>query len=149
MTDKTDPKPRLSLTLRVVFALSLGLNLLVAGVVAGAWWRGAPHDGPRAGGPAALYLALPREERRALRAELRGTIDRDSLHLRAPLMAALRADPFDPGALAATLAAQSDALAQAQTRMRALWLDRIAAMSPAERAAYADRLQAVWERQRQ
>lgn len=147
MTAHTDPKPRLSLTLRVVFALSLALNLLVAGVVIGAWWRGGLHDGPRAGGTAAaLYLALPREERRALRAELRSTIDRDSLRLRDPLMAALRADPFEPEAVAALLVAQSDAMAQAQTRMRALWLDRIAGMSPQDRAAYADRLQAVWAR---
>lgn len=148
MTDKTEPKPRLSLTLRVVFALSLGLNLLVAGLVAGAWWRVGPHDGPRVGGPAALYLALPREERHALRAEMRGTIDRDGRRMREPVIAALRADPFDPEALATTLAAQSDAMAQAQTRMRALWLDRVAAMSPAERAAYAYRLQDMWERQR-
>lgn len=149
MAEQTDPKPRLSLTLRVIFALSLALNLLVVGLVAGVWWRGGPPDGARIGGQAAaLYRALPGEDRRALRAEMRGTIDRGRLRIRDPLIAALKADPFDPAAVAAILVAQSDAQAQAQMRMRALWLDRIAAMSPAERAAYADRLEADWTRHR-
>ena len=152
MTDTAPPTPRLSLTLRIVFALSLALNLLVIGAIAGAWWRGGPPGGPgQVGQVAALYRALPDDVRRSLRGEMRGVTDRDDLRAmraRGPLLAALRADPFDPAAVEAILAAQAQTMGEMHRRMRAAWLDRVAAMTPQERAAYAERVDAEWQRRR-
>lgn len=152
MADKTPTTPRLSLTLRIVFALSLALNLAVVGALAGAWWRGGHPEGPGAGGQvAALYRALPDEARRSLRAEMRGAMNRDgqqAMRIRGRLMAALKAEPFDAAAVEAILVAQADALGAVQQRMRAAWLARVAAMTPDERRAYAERVEAEFAQRR-
>jgi uncharacterized membrane protein len=155
MTDLPPPpaaKHRLSGRIRWLLIASLTLNLLVAGVVAGAALRHAGGDrmpvtadrsigfGPWSGG-------LDRDDLRALRRgfdasghDLRAARAEDRAD-RATLIAALRADPFNPAAL--------DAVAE---RMRARTLDRldlghrlirnhIVAMTPEARRAFADRLE--------
>ena len=60
----------------------------------------------------------------------------------AALVAELRAEPFDAGAVAARLAAQRAAFAERFEMGQAALVAHLAAMSRAERAAYADRLEA-------
>lgn len=144
--------PRRRRWMRWALGLSLALNLAVLGLVAGAALR---HGGPDRGGHpkpmgVMLYRELPREIRRELRETAfapRAEIDRQRRADAAAVDAALRAQPFDPARLEAVLQAQAAQRAAHHARMQAAWLDRVAAMSDAERAAYADRLQAALARQ--
>lgn len=147
------PPPPGGRAVRVVLALSLALNLLVAGMVLGAfvtggWGGGGP--GERAGrvSPAASAFvgALEPEQRRALgralaaeRELLRAT--RREMRARAEeALRLLRSDPFDAAAFAALLADQRAAQARRQQLGERLLVERLSAMNAAERAAYADRL---------
>jgi hypothetical protein len=58
----------------------------------------------------------------------------------------LRADPFDAEALRNVVANQGDRMAARLALGQDLILARIAAMTPAERAAFADRLERRLER---
>lgn len=138
---------------RGVLTVSLALNLLVVGVLAGALWQRGGWPPEAAGRPSApAYLAaLEPADRAALREGWRAQ-GPDMRRLRAErrndmaaLVASLRAEPFDPASLEAALAAQASRLAERQALSRALLAERVAAMTPAERAAYADRLQAAAE----
>lgn len=133
---------------RIVLLGSLGLNLLVAGLAVGALFdgRGRGHPpGPR--GIAPLVMALPEADRAALAAavEARG---RPGDHPRSDarrarfdaLLAELRRDPFDPEAAQAALAAQRELGARRMAEGEAVLVERLAALDPGERAAYADRL---------
>ena len=132
---------------RIVLVASLALNLLVVGAVAGAFWR---HGGERSHGArgfAVPYVrALPGPERRALFAELRrgGQGDHGARRQAAygAVLAALRAEPFDPEAVASALARQRADAADFQSRAEAGWLARVTAMDAQERARYADRVEA-------
>ncbi len=146
-------KTGLSTGLRVVLVVSLALNLAVAGVAAGWWLRhgggGHGHHPARldmVGGP--LSRALSEADRReigrgirdAMRAHGAGRAElRESM---AALVAELRAEPFDAGAVAARLAAQRAAFAERFEMGQAALVAHLAAMSGTERAAYADRLEA-------
>jgi uncharacterized membrane protein len=137
--------------LKIALALSLGLNLLIAGVVIGTLIGGAgrPPGEVRDLGFGPFAEALSPEDRAALRQaflaeapDLRG-MRRAMRSDMAGLLAALRADPFDPAALRAALDAQ-DARAQGRLDLgKRLLADRLIALTPAERAAFADRLQAA------
>lgn len=141
--------------------MSLAVNLLVLGAVAGAFYRHAEGPGMRRHHAAAMHSygapymqALPREERRALRQQMRAARDAGlptradrRAHL-AQMLAALRAEPFSAAAVSAVLQAQGDAAQQLQQAAHTAWLQRITAMSGAERAAYADALQALLEQRR-
>lgn len=146
---ETSAKPPRRWTRWLLFG-SLALNLLVVGLIAGAalrmsgWGIGPPVRGL---GPA-LYRELPREDRRALRQTLR-TAGGDAM---SPgdqarlLSAALRAEPFDPDALEALINQQAEALQLYQFEVQRKWLAQVAEMSPAERNAYADRLEESLQR---
>jgi uncharacterized membrane protein len=134
---------------RLALMLSLALNLALAGLIAGALIRGGP-DGGMARGPGDevrdLLRAMPEGPQRALIADLRG--QRDTFRqgwaefraLRLALADAVAATPFD----AARVAAALDDMAGFWDRMggigRGLIQTRIAAMSDAERAAFAEAL---------
>lgn len=140
--------------LRLALILSVALNLAVAGVVAGAWLRAGPGErrapdaavrdlgfGPFAG-------ALSEEDRRALRrAYLQRSPDLREVRRQmradmAGVLAALRAEPFAPDALQSAL---RDAGARTAERLelgQSLLLERIEAMTPEARRAFADRLEA-------
>ncbi|MEN9411476.1 MAG: hypothetical protein RL216_3450 [Pseudomonadota bacterium] len=135
--------------LRIALGVSVALNLLVAGLVAGAMLReGGPRDrmlrdldfGP-------LTEALSDADRDALRrafvarsggfrdvrAEMRADFD--------ALLRALRVEPFDAEAVRGLLLGQQ---ARVQDRLmlgQDLLLERLTAMSPAARAEFADRLE--------
>jgi uncharacterized membrane protein len=149
-----NPKPGMSTAMRVVLVVSLALNLAVAGVVAGWWLRhGGAHGGgdhrarlDMVGGPLSRALSeadrreIGREIVRAMRAEGAGREElRESM---VALVAELRAEPFDAGAVAARLAAQRAAFTERFEMGQAALVAHLAAMTGAERAAYADRLEA-------
>lgn len=146
MSDSDGKKPR-RLWLRILFGVSLALNLLFVGLAAGAWWRldsGTRDMRPLSTG-AAIYRALPREERRALRRsafEGQDAPRRERRNNVAELTRILRAESFDAQA-ASNILARERALREAHTdAMRNAWIDRISAMNQAERAAYAERIEA-------
>lgn len=148
-------KARMSTGLRIVFGVSLALNLLVVGAVAGVWLRisggAAPGVAERVGLGRALLMELPREDRRALRKSLRQKMDRVSLrHVRInqELEALLRAEPFDTDAMVELMQQQTKALETGQMAMRESWINILSEMSHAERVAYADRLSEAFSRRR-
>lgn len=145
--------PKSGRKLRIALAVSVALNLLIVGLVAGAMLRGGPPDrmvrdldfGP-------FTEALTSEDRDALRRDfIRQAPDlrdmrrqmRDDFR---SVLAALRADPFDAEALRDVVANQGDRMAARLALGQDLILARIAAMTPAERAAFADRLERRLER---
>lgn len=134
--------------IRIALAVSVALNLAVAGLAAGAWLR----EGPRRGMPRdmsfgpfteALSDADRRELRRALgdrapgfreaRQEMRADLE--------ALLDSLRAEPFDPSAAEAALAAVAQRTTDRLDLGRELMTGRILAMTDAERQAFADRLE--------
>ena len=130
---------------------SLAVNLLILGVVIG--WVLSP-DGPRRDDRPARSLmgapfaeALAPEDRRALSREMRGRADRiegtrDELRARfETLLDALRAEEWDRDAVTAVLDDQRRAAEGRQRLGEELLLDRLDAMTPEARRAYADRLE--------
>jgi uncharacterized membrane protein len=135
---------------RIVLFASLALNLLVAGLVGGAILR---HDRYGDGAPlrdlgyGPFGAALSMSDRHVLTRELVGRagdlrVNRDDIRRQfAEMLAALRAKPFDPGALQALVGQQRSKLEERQAIGQQLLLERIEAMSDDERAAFADRLE--------
>jgi uncharacterized membrane protein len=140
---------RTPLWLRIIFFLSLALNLLVAGLVIGHMLG----DGPdrrvprvdRMGGP--MTFALSHEDRRAIGDALRKEYrendrprhSRDAQYR--AFIAALRSDPYDAGRLADLLTDQREDAEERIALGHRLLLERISAMSAPDRAAFADRLE--------
>lgn len=151
MSDNAKPKRR---WVTVLLTVSLALNLLVAGVALGTAYRvkGGDHGKTPPGFGPALYRALPKEDRKALRTELQER-HLQGARLRgqdfAALEAALRADPFDPEVVEVLLRQQAQSMAELQAALQVEWLDRITSMTVAERQDYADRLQEVISRKHQ
>lgn len=148
--------------MKVALIASLTVNLLVGGAVVGAVLSDRPAvaentrspQGRRDAGPPEIGLLarhLTREDRRALRdglradGGLRAGLERMRAG-RAEMLEALRAQPFDPDSLRQTLAAQratqADLAAQGVARLEEI----ITAMTDAERAAFADRLEKAMSR---
>jgi uncharacterized membrane protein len=134
--------------IKVALAISVALNLAVAGLAAGAWLREGKERGmPRemSFGPftEALNDADRRELRRALGDRMPGFRQerQDMRNDLAALLATLRADPFEPAAAEAALTAISRRAADRLDLGRDLIAARILAMSDAERLAFADRLE--------
>ena len=142
----------------VVFA-SLALNLLIVGIVAGAFLSGGGRDG-RESGPVRSLMgepfirALEPSDRRAIvgamvrnRDQLRE--NREALRARVTsLLDALQAEPFDRAAVATILEEQRRLATGRQMIGEEILLDRLEAMSAEERAAYADRLAKALKRVR-
>jgi len=154
-----DQKPNTGLRpwLRVVFGLSLALNLLVVGVVVGSAlkWGGKEH-GPGArmeqmGGP--LTRALSHRDRREIGHEMRqefGKARGAQAERRAALeamVADLRAERFDREAIAGHFARQRAVLNERMAFGQGLMLERIEQMSAEDRAAFADRLEQGLDKQ--
>ena len=137
--------------------VSLALNLLVAGIVVG--WAVSPAGrwhremGPTRGVLGAPFVrALPAEARRQMMRDLvaeRGRIrdSRESLRARfEAFLVALRANPYDPEAVRELLAEQREVALGRQEIGEGLLLKRLVAMTGAERAEYADNLEAALSR---
>ena len=147
-TATAPPAPSSGRGLKIALAVSVALNLAVAGVVAGAWLK----DGPGRGTPRDLSFgpfseALSPEDRRALRKALidRAPGFREAREAAraefAALLDALRASPFDPATVQSALAAIEARNAGRLELGRSLIEARIAQMSEADRLAFADRLE--------
>jgi uncharacterized membrane protein len=143
-------------SLRLLLVGSLALNLLVIGIIGGAALTGR-GPGPLGGysmtlGPFAQ--ALDRADRDAIRDELRARVDlrppsgRDRQAALRDFQTALRADPFDASAVQAIFEDQRARAGAAMVAGQEALLRRIAAMTPAARAAFADRLEKALERNR-
>lgn len=138
------------LWLRVVFVISLALNLLIIGVVVGsvAKWGGPHHfSGARAdhmGGP--LTRALSDRDRHRIGREMRRAFARnpewrdEKRAVFEALLADLAADPFDREKIAGHFARQKELTGARIELGQALLLDRLQEMSAAERAAFVERL---------
>lgn len=136
---------------RVVLVLSLGANLAIAAMVAGAWLGHEPRPGgPRIFGPTGVGFyarALTSDERHQLVEDLRGQRQalfegRQQLHRHVrDLVELLRADQLDQTALEQVMSAQVER-ARGQIALGSGSLVRlIEGMSPEERGAFADRLE--------
>jgi len=144
-------KPRSPRWMRVLLVLSLALNLLIVGVVAGAVASGKT-GGPRAGdvsfGP--YSAALSREDQRMLRRAIRQDGKRtDWAEARAnfqTFLSVLRTEPLDEGEMRRLFQEQGEMARARQDIGKTALLERIVEMSPQDRAAFADRLEEVLRR---
>lgn len=155
MTDTQTPAAKPAKRwMRYVLVLSLGLNLLVAGLMAGAFLRDGPggrEHGLRTASALGLrpYIrALADEDRAALMADI--SAHRDAMpsgkaalrnHLTA-LASALRAQPYDAEAVQAVMQDQAAGITGNIALGQQLLLNRLGAMTDAGRAALADKLTA-------
>lgn len=164
MDPKTDlkpdaPKPAAMKTwLRVVFGLSLALNLMVVGIVAGSHLKwGGKDRGPmgrleQMGGP--LTRALSHRDRHEIARDMRqnshGSPEAKAQRRAAfvALIADLRTDPFDREAVAGHMARQRSAMGERMAYGQGLLLERLEKMSAEERTDFADRLQQGLDRRR-
>lgn len=135
---------------KAVMVVSLGLNLLVFGLVGGAILRGGPPGHPelvRDLGFGPFTEALAPEDRLALRRafaaqtpdfrDMRATM-RDEMQTIVTLM---RAEPFDAAALRAAMAAGVARMGERVALGQRLLADHLATMPPEARRAFADRLE--------
>ncbi|MEM7718231.1 MAG: periplasmic heavy metal sensor [Pseudomonadota bacterium] len=138
-----------------LLVVSLAVNFLIAGLVAGALLS---PDGPRKNSSESqrairgvlgepFFRALPGPQRRAMVRDIVSNREqfregREALRERVEgFLAALRAESFDRDELSRLLGEQREAAIRRQDMGEALLLDRLEAMSPDERSAYADALE--------
>ncbi|MEY1556405.1 periplasmic heavy metal sensor [Yoonia sp. R2331] len=152
-----DPaRPRRRPIWRIVLVLSLALNLAVVGMFAGFAWRGGKQGPPRGVelslGP--VGQALSQQDRRAILQSLRQNRDlrpgRDGAGMAGieEMIAALRADPFDPAAFSETLNIPQARQQKLKDAARAALTERVTEMSAQERAAFAERIADATRRRR-
>lgn len=153
MNETAPEQPQTRRWLKPLLFASLAVNLLVAGVVLGAFLS---PDGPRSRseqGPARGIIgepfirALPKDDRRALVRDVMNNRDniqesRESLRQRfQSFLAVLRTDPFDTEEATRLLREQRQVAVKRQEIGEALLMKRLEEMTPDERAAYADALE--------
>ncbi len=131
---------------KILLGLSLALNLLIVGAVAGTFFRVSKSgiaQGPRSG--FAFVAALERTDRKALLGEMRQT-NRDNREAgRAEIqqiLTALRAPAFDAEQVVALMQQQIERGHTVQNTLRSELIATISDMSVDERLAYADRVEA-------
>jgi len=135
--------------IKIALAVSVALNLAVAGLAAGAWMKEGPSRDrmPRDITFGPFSEALTADDRRALRKAFldRGTGLREARAVAreefSALLGALRASPFDSNALESALGAIETRMAERLDMGRSLIQARILQMSEAERLAFAERLE--------
>lgn len=138
--------------MKYVLIVSLGVNLVVAGMMGGAVLRGGPPERMRVENEiSALGLriyarALDGPSRKALGAAIR--VRRSEFpsgrevflaHKKA-MASAISADPYDSAAVAAELSRQAGVVTSNVTMGHSLLLERLDAMSPAQRQDMAEKL---------
>lgn len=129
---------------RWALVASLGLNLAAVGLIGGAILKGPPPPDPGPG-PALWSFArdLPEPYRQALGKALRETRGewtgpRETMErLSGSVAAALRAEPFDAGAVRTLLVEQTEVATRLSLRGTDLLMAQIARMSPEDRESYA------------
>ena len=145
------PSPRRPLLWRVIFGLSLAMNVLVICALAGLFLahdrtRDRPPPPMRSGWVGPLLGSLPPGDRRAVfddvrrLGEARGISRAGQSEIRSRIIALLEAEPFDPAAFRALLDETEARFGSFALEAQEVLTDRIARMAPAERQDYADRL---------
>lgn len=148
----------------ILLVVSLGLNLAVAGLIAGAVLRNSNDRSAPVASQVARNLglgpylrALEPADRRALGMKARDrvieaggiraqrTTQRQNL---VEVLASLRADPFDPARFAAALEAQAVAAEGLRRVGQAALVDHLSNLNATDRAAYADRLEQAFRHPR-
>jgi uncharacterized membrane protein len=145
------PSPATNRRLKIALAVSVALNLAIAGLIGGI----ALHGGP--GGRGDMMVrdfgfgtfdgALRPEDKEALRKSIQGKLGdiraaRQQMQADGTaILAALRAEPFDKAVLAATLAQQSLHFNDRLKFGSQVISDFLLGLSPEERVAFADRLE--------
>ncbi len=158
MTTDPNPTPKSSrLWVRILLVVSLALNLLVIGAVAGFAIKGGPlkHGGPphvAVGGVGPLTQALTREDRRAIGREMRRKAQESGWDRRAHrqalerMVVLLEATPFDAEAFDADLNTIMDGMRGRISDARGALVNRLSDMSDEDRAAYAERIRDKMDR---
>ncbi|MGQ0565526.1 MAG: periplasmic heavy metal sensor [Gemmobacter sp.] len=134
--------------MRMLLVVSLALNLLVAGALLGVALRGGPSPvAVRDLGFGPFAAALSPEDRAALRQAWMtrsGGSEGGRRAMRADMRALLdilRAEPFDAEALRAHLEKGAERTGRRLELGLSLIAERVTGLSPAERLAFADRLE--------
>lgn len=148
---------------KVLLVVSLGINLLIVGLIFGAFLHGRDILHERGTIPPEARImremglgpflgAFPPEQRRQLGRSLREHIGSNQVN-RADLAAELakilqtiRADPYEHSALAAVFDRQKTRIADRAAVGRDVLLEAILAMSTEERATFASRMQRSMQR---
>jgi uncharacterized membrane protein len=152
MTDTNQPETKKRRWLPIVLGLSLGANLLIVGVMAGAFLNareGGPHRGPGVFGPTGLGIyarALSWDDRKELRKKLlskreRLTQGRAALsnHVNA-LIEVLKAGELDETALRTVFDTQLGAANDQITFGQEALIAQIKSMTAQERIEFGDAL---------
>jgi uncharacterized membrane protein len=129
--------------MKLLLILSLTANVLVIGVVAGYELR---DDRPRGGDRAVGWiLEMVPDDRRGMAEahfaearELMETTEGDRGALMDAVLAAIRAEPYQPSAVQAAMAAYGDSRSQRWQVLRERMATLLARLSPEERADFAD-----------
>lgn len=152
MADPAPPVTGCPRWLKIVLGLSLGLNIVIMGIVAGIWLRNdPPRERPASMGYAAPYvIALPRDVRRDVFGAIRSDETLPNRSARrvhySDMIEVLRAEPFDRDRAKAILSLQGSEAARIQDVSQAAWLSAVADMDLSERSAYAERIEKVLSR---
>jgi len=153
-TSDTGRSSRMPRWLKAVFALSLAANLAVVGLVAGAALREDRSGRSRHKAPpppaaaeaigAVMFRSLDRDSRRVLRdladGQYGNIVERRIAELNA-LLEVIRSEPLDVTVLRARIDAQTAAINEFRGAMLEVWIAELQQMSPAERAAFADKVE--------
>ncbi len=132
--------------LKLLLVVSLGVNLAIGGLALGVWAFDKPRRPQSPDAVVFLSYALPKEHRDALReqlvsrrAELRA--NRAALgSLRQQMIKALQAEPFDISKVREILQRQRERFLALGELAHSALLERIAMLTPEERAIYVESL---------
>lgn len=143
--------PKSGRGLRIALAVSVALNLVIAGAGVGAFMRshadGGREDMVRELGFGPFTEALSREDRRTLRHSFLAkapdvrNIKRQRRDDAMAVLGTLRATPFAPDNLTTLMDAQHQRMARQLMLGQEVLRDFLIAMSPEDRAAFAGRLE--------
>lgn len=147
MADLPDPTPKRRFPwMRIVLVVSLALNLLVVGLVAGSMLGKDRRDGPqglRSIGLGPFAMALPEKDRREIRAALRRDAAPFAENRRAirreieALVEILEGETLDEADLRAAVDRQRDRVAERLALGSDVFVAQIVRMTAEERASYA------------
>ncbi|WP_299349957.1 periplasmic heavy metal sensor [uncultured Shimia sp.] len=149
MREDTKTKPGMKRWLRVVFTLSLALNLVIVGLIGGAALKFGrsgppPHVMDRMSMP--ILGALEHQDRREIGRNIRKAYRNDGKSAKPEtasyetLIAVLEAEPLDVEALRVANQGLTDRVSQRMRIAQEAWLDYVQTMTPEARVAYAARM---------
>lgn len=134
---------------KVLLVLSLAVNLGIGGLFAGSYFAPPKSKSRHELGLGPFAEAMNREDWKAMRPAFMARnpdLNRGETALRAdfdPVLAALRAEPFDKAALQSTLESIGQRNADRLASARQVIVDYLATLSPQARQDYADRVEAA------